>query len=180
MRIKKNDARKVYLKTIRQWMEMDEEVYYAYQRPIDAHRKRIQYHGRCFCPKNEIWKCDGDCGLCRHSRAGDMASLDEKVGREGGIPLARRIQKLRLSFLLEGQMRPVRRVVRTEGLALERQVPPRHLAVQRQVQWRGLPDAARHGGGTGRGIRECGQQATPKARGSLRCLAPSHGCRLGD
>lgn len=83
---KKNDSqKKVYVKSLNAWIEMDEEVYRAYQRPIDAHRKRMQYHKRCICPKSEFWKCDADCGFCRYVMCGDASSLDELLeGKSAG------------------------------------------------------------------------------------------------
>ena len=77
---KKANQRKVYVRQLKQWVEMDGRVYEAYQKPIDAHRKRMQYHGRCACPKSRIWLCDGDCGTCEFSRAGDLVYLDEPFG----------------------------------------------------------------------------------------------------
>lgn len=77
---RKPESKKVYVRQLRQWVDVDEEVYRAYQRPIDAHRKRMQYHHRCVCPKSLIWLCDGDCGTCEFCRGGDMVYLDAPLG----------------------------------------------------------------------------------------------------
>lgn len=77
---KKVKQYQVYVRQLRQWVEVDEEVYRTYQRPIDAHRKRMQYHHRCVCPKSRFWLCDGDCGTCEFCRGGDMVYLDAPLG----------------------------------------------------------------------------------------------------
>lgn len=73
---KKVKQRKVYIRQLKKLVSVDEEVYYEYQRPIDAHRKKMQYHHRCVCPKDRIWICDGDCVTCEFSRCGDLVYLD--------------------------------------------------------------------------------------------------------
>lgn len=73
---KKVKQRKVYIRQLKQLVSVDEEVYYEYQRPIDSHRKKMQYHHRCVCSKDKIWLCDGDCGTCEFYRCGDLVYLD--------------------------------------------------------------------------------------------------------
>ena len=67
---------KIHIRQIDEWVEVDEKVYREHQRPIDAHRKKMQYHHRCVCPKDKIWVCDGDCGSCEFNRCGDLVYLD--------------------------------------------------------------------------------------------------------
>ncbi len=98
------ESNKVYIRRLKEWVEVDDEVYRAYQNPIDAHRHRMQYDAkrervrkdggdvesippersmcRCVCPKSRIWVCDGDCGLCEYQRAGGTVYLDAPV--DGG------------------------------------------------------------------------------------------------
>ena len=35
-------------------------------REIDRKRKRLQRCGACCCPRNFMWKCDGNCDRCRY------------------------------------------------------------------------------------------------------------------
>ena len=81
----KSASKKVYLPASDEWVDVSEEVYREYYRPIWAHRKRMQSHGRCACPKGKLWICDADCGRCSFSTGGDMRSLDfEYADGEGG------------------------------------------------------------------------------------------------
>lgn len=84
MRNRKNGGKKAaYVKSLYRWVEMNEEAYRAYQNPIDAYRKKMQYHGRCRCPKSKLWTCDADCGLCKYAMCGDTSSLDELLEGDG-------------------------------------------------------------------------------------------------
>lgn len=71
---------KVYVRQLRQWVELDEKVYKAYQNPIDAKRKRMQHRELCRCPKSLIWLCDGDCNTCEFIRGREeLVSIDAPV-----------------------------------------------------------------------------------------------------
>lgn len=72
----KSESKKIYLPACDEWVEVEDEVYYEYYRPIWAHRKKMQSHGRCACPKGKLWICDADCGSCSFSLGGDTRSLD--------------------------------------------------------------------------------------------------------
>lgn len=74
-----NKNYKVYLPSLKQWIEVTKEQYYAYYRDIWATRKRAQAHGQCMCPKSKMWLCDGDCALCSFHAAGDEWSLDYEM-----------------------------------------------------------------------------------------------------
>ncbi len=60
-------------------IEVTEEVYRDFYRPI----WRTQYHarknGECRCPKNQLWKCDGICPGCRYSAAGRKVSINTPI-----------------------------------------------------------------------------------------------------
>lgn len=75
---------RVYIKSTRQWVEVSEEYYRDHTRYYDAFRKRQQAHGKCVCPKNKFWLCDGDCHNCEFRRAGDQLSLDYSNENEDG------------------------------------------------------------------------------------------------
>lgn len=78
--MKNNDKKthKVYLRNLRQWVDVTYQEYLDFNRDIWAYRKKAQYHNRCMCPKNKIWLCDMDCLTCEFFTAGDTLSLDLK------------------------------------------------------------------------------------------------------
>ena len=63
-------------------IEVSEEVYRAYYRPIWNTRYHAQKNGECRCTKAQIWKCDGDCPGCPFYAAGKKVSLDTTIGGE--------------------------------------------------------------------------------------------------
>lgn len=79
-----NQSKRVYIKSTRQWVDVSEEYYRNHTRYYDAFRKRQQAHGKCVCPKNKFWLCDGDCHNCEFRRAGDQLSLDYTTENEDG------------------------------------------------------------------------------------------------
>lgn len=70
---------KIYLPSLKQWVEVIEKQYYGYYRDIWSTRKRAQTHGQCMCKKEMTWLCDGDCLACEFHSAGDVLSLDYAV-----------------------------------------------------------------------------------------------------
>lgn len=40
------------------------DFYVKAYREINSKRKRLQRSGACCCPRNKLWKCDGDCDRC--------------------------------------------------------------------------------------------------------------------
>ena len=52
------DADKVTL------VPVSEDFYMKAYREINRKRKRLQWSGACRCPRNKLWKCDGDCDRC--------------------------------------------------------------------------------------------------------------------
>ena len=63
-------------------IEVSEEVYRAYYRPIWNTRYHAQKNGECRCTKAQIWKCDGVCPGCPFYAAGKKVSLDTAIGGE--------------------------------------------------------------------------------------------------
>lgn len=63
-------------------IEVSEEVYRAYYRPIWNTRYHAQKNGECRCTKAQIWKCDGVCPGCPLYAAGKKVSLDTAIGGE--------------------------------------------------------------------------------------------------
>ena len=78
-----NKQKRIYLKNRREWVEVGESFYYDYMLKCDAHRKRMQSHGRCICPRRRFWLCDTDCLACEFRRAGDVLSLDQGLDETG-------------------------------------------------------------------------------------------------
>ena len=54
------DADKVTL------VPVSRDFYIKATREINSKRKRLQRHGACCCPRQFLWKCDGNCDLCRY------------------------------------------------------------------------------------------------------------------
>lgn len=52
------DADKVTL------VPISRDFYMKAYREINRKRKRLQRSGACNCPRNKLWKCDGDCDRC--------------------------------------------------------------------------------------------------------------------
>lgn len=75
---------RIYLKSTKEWVAVPEEFYCEHTRFYDAFRKKAQYHGKCACPKQKFWLCDGDCFNCEFRRAGDILSLDFENENEDG------------------------------------------------------------------------------------------------
>ena len=56
----------IYLRSIDKKVKVSKEVYDAFYKEAHRIRSKEQYHGRCVCPKKELWKCDGICEECRY------------------------------------------------------------------------------------------------------------------
>ena len=63
-------------------IEVSEEVYRAYYRPIWNTRYHAQKNGECRCTKTQFWKCDGVCPGCPFYAAGKKVSIDTAIGGE--------------------------------------------------------------------------------------------------
>ena len=70
---------RIYLKSIKEWVDVNKEFYTNFYRDINAYRKRQQEHGRCVCPASKRYLCDMDCMTCPYAKAGDQLSLDNTV-----------------------------------------------------------------------------------------------------
>ena len=60
-------------------VEITEEQYRALYPEIWRTQKRERKLGRCLCPTNKLWKCDGDCLVCPHHASGNIWSLDQEL-----------------------------------------------------------------------------------------------------
>ena len=82
MKTNENNSKRIYDKGTRQWFEVTPEQYAEFDRWRTNLRKREQYHGRCMCPRNKWWLCDGMCDDCEFHAAGDVLSLDKPISTE--------------------------------------------------------------------------------------------------
>ena len=63
-------------------VEITEEQYQAIYPEIWATIKREQRHGRCRCPANYLWTCNGYCSDCSYHTGGNEESIDELTDTE--------------------------------------------------------------------------------------------------
>lgn len=76
------DADKVTL------VPVSRDFYIEVSREIDRKRKRLQRHGACCCPRNSMWKCDGNCDRCRyHIQDPAQLHLDAPVRMDENLSL---------------------------------------------------------------------------------------------
>jgi len=73
-----NQSKRIYDKTTHTWYEVTEEQYREFDRWRTNLRKREQYWGRCFCPRNKWWLCDGNCLDCEFHNS-TTVSLDDPL-----------------------------------------------------------------------------------------------------
>ena len=53
------NVKRIYDKQTKTWFEVTPEQYAEFDQWRTNKRKREQYHGRCMCPRNKWWLCDG-------------------------------------------------------------------------------------------------------------------------
>lgn len=78
------NGKRIYDKQTKTWYEVTPEQYAEFDQWRTNKRKREQYHGRCMCPRNKWWLCDGMCDDCEFHASGDMLSLDKPVSSDNG------------------------------------------------------------------------------------------------
>lgn len=84
MKNNENKVKRIFDKQTKSWFEVSPEEYKNFDTWRTNLRKREQYHGRCMCPRNKWWLCDGMCDDCEFHAAGDILSLDMPVSNEDG------------------------------------------------------------------------------------------------
>ena len=81
--MKNNDNQRktyrLYDKPTRTWFEVPEDAYKSYVRECNTHRKKMQDHGLCNCPRKNWWLCDTVCMDCEY-RKNSSISLDAPQG----------------------------------------------------------------------------------------------------
>ncbi len=78
----KNNDKQYFIPVNGTPVEVSEEVYRAYYRPIWNTRYHAQQNGECHCTKAQLWKCDGICPGCPFYAAGKNVSAETPVGGE--------------------------------------------------------------------------------------------------
>ena len=78
------NVKRIYDKQTKTWFEVTPEHYAEFDQWRTNKRKREQYHGRCMCPRNKWWLCDGMCDDCEFHAPGDVLSLDKPVSNDDG------------------------------------------------------------------------------------------------
>lgn len=77
-----NEAKKYFIPVDGTLIEVSEEVYRAFYRPIWNTRYHAQKNGECRCTKGQLWKCDGICPGCPFYTAGKKISIDAPISNE--------------------------------------------------------------------------------------------------
>lgn len=79
--------KKIFLRAERKFVDVSEEVYYAYYRPAWRIRDHEQRAGRCKCPQKHLWQCDGNCCECSFHSDHDIVSESSPIneGRDLSI-----------------------------------------------------------------------------------------------
>lgn len=80
----KDNQRKIYIRSTKQWVHVTEEIYREYYRPIWRLQKEAQKNGQCVCPKSKLWICDSDCATCEYRATGNTISLDAPIENGDG------------------------------------------------------------------------------------------------
>lgn len=99
---KNDNTRFIYSKALGEKIPVTEEEFQDFYKEVTRIRKRAQYLGRCFCPKQFIWSCDGDCDCCEYHR-NDTLSLDA-ANTEGGASLYDMIEATSMENIVEDRM----------------------------------------------------------------------------
>ncbi len=76
------EAKKYFIPANEELVEVSEELYREYYRPIWNTRYHVRKNGECSCTKAQLWKCDGVCPGCPFYTAGKKVSLDTVIGGE--------------------------------------------------------------------------------------------------
>lgn len=84
---------KLYYREHHCWLELDEETYLEIRRERQRVHFKRQKGKECFCPKKQLWLCDGLCDTCEFYQP-CAESLDAPRCNEGSFTL--------LEFLSDG------------------------------------------------------------------------------
>ena len=94
--MKTNVKKSTYLFPVRDAVDADKvtlvpvprDFYVKASREINSKRKRLQRSGACCCPRNKLWKCDGNCDrCCYHIPDPALLHLDAPVRMDENLSL---------------------------------------------------------------------------------------------
>lgn len=77
-----SEVKKYFIPVNGELVEVSEELYRAYYRPIWNTRYHARKNGECSCTKAQLWKCDGVCPGCPFQTEGKKISLSTVIGGE--------------------------------------------------------------------------------------------------
>ena len=78
MASKDKNSKKIFIKSEGKCYDVPPEFYKNYDRYCNTTRKRMQYQGRCWCPRKKWWLCDSHCPDCEFYIS-STKSLDEPI-----------------------------------------------------------------------------------------------------
>ena len=84
---KSTAQRKIYLPAEKKFIEVSEDVYFAYYRPIWKVLKNAQRKGECCCPVDELWKCGGECNDCPYRVESDPDEISQTTAIQEHLDL---------------------------------------------------------------------------------------------
>ena len=77
----------LYERSLGKWVQYDEETYLKLSRDRARIRMSMGRQDRCFCPRNEVWRCDGYCEGCPQYKTEEEVSLNTSIGHSGELTL---------------------------------------------------------------------------------------------
>lgn len=77
----------LYERSLGKWVQYSEEAYLKLSRDRARTRMSMGRQSRCFCPRNEVWRCDGCCEGCPHYKGEEEVSLNTVTGHSGELTL---------------------------------------------------------------------------------------------
>ena len=75
---------RIYIRSTKEWVEVDEEYYEIYMREVGTFRKKQYRDGLCMCSRNKEYMCDCDCLTCTYYRQDAFVSLDAAIADDKG------------------------------------------------------------------------------------------------
>ena len=82
--MKEERKNRIYDRGTGEWFSVSEEEFAEYDRWRRTLRQKEQYCGRCCCPKEKWWVCDGMCDDCEFRCGEKPLSLDEPMIDDDG------------------------------------------------------------------------------------------------
>ena len=76
----------LYERSLDKWVQYDEATCKALLRDRTRTRMRMSRQGKCFCPREKVWQCDGMCEGCPHQKKVEV-SWNMKVGGSQDLTL---------------------------------------------------------------------------------------------